>query len=367
MNIINYLVDYFIESPLIIQVMWVMIALFIALIIYLIIYLRYLRKGLRKKDRIVVLYEQKYESYLLNYLYSGNEEEDISSRQLVIINQLKKSTKDPFIRKILISLFLKIKNEISGEIAESIHKLYLQTGLVSYALARLKHKKWYVIAKGIRELNQFNVKEAHDEVLLHINHPRREVRKEMQIYMLNLFYFEGLSFLNLLEMQLSEWDQIQLLGTLQRLKNQQEIYINPWLESANDSVVIFALKLAEIYNITESRSTILQLLNHDSKKIRLEAIRVLSHLNVLKAKEVLKENITERSQEEQIAFFKLMENLYEIKDESFVLEFVNNKIFEIKVSTLKILKRVNINKFNTLLDESSDPQFLKIITFIKNN
>ena len=57
----------------------------------------------------------------------------------------------------------------------------------------------------------------------------------------------------------------------------------------------------------------------------------------------------------------------EIKDESFVLEFVNNKIFEIKVSTLKILKRLNIDKFNTLLDESSDPQFLKIIFFIKKD
>lgn len=367
MNIIYYLIDYFLESPLIIQVIWVMIVIFVFLIVYLILNLRFLRKNLRKKERIVLLYEKKYESYLLNYLYSGNEEDDISPSQQVIIKQLKKSTKDPFLRKILISLFVKLKNEISGEIVELIHELYAHIGLVSYALARLEHKKWYVIAKGIRELNQFNVKEAHDAVILHINHPRREVRKEMQLYMLNLFSFEGLSFLNLLEMQLSEWDQIQLLGALQRLKHQDEIDINPWLNSPNDSVVIFALKLAEIYNQIESESSILLLLNHNSKKIRVEAIRVLSHLNVLEAKEILKLDFVNRSHEEQIAFLMLMENLYEHEDESFILEYINSEIFEIRIAALKILKKLNQEKFNLLLKQSSDPQFLKVINFIKSN
>lgn len=367
MNSINYLLDYFIESPTIIQLMWIMIVIFFVTILILIWYLRKLRKGLRTDQRIVKLYEQKYEIYLLNYLYSGNEEEEVSTKQQVIINQLVKSTQDPFIRKILISLFLKLKNEISGEIAASIHKLYFQTGLVEYALARLKHKKWYVIAKGIRELNQFNVREAHDDVILHINHPRREVRKEMQLYMLNLFYFEGLNFLNILEMQLSEWDQIQLLGALQRLENKDVLNITDWLNSTNDSVVIFALKLAEIYNKIDSTDTILLLLNHSNKEIRLEVIRVLSQLNVLETKRILKLDFANRSDDEQIAFFKLLENLYEPQDESFILEYVTNAIFEIKVSALKILKKLNKDKFDLLLLNSTDPQFLKIINFINNN
>ena len=363
----NYLIDYFDNSPTIIQVAWLLSSLFCVIIMILIFYLNYLRKNLRKKERITILYDQKYESYLINYLYSGNEEEEITPQQQVIINQLKKSTKDPFIRKILISLLVKLKNEISGEIAKSIQKLYFQTELVEYALARLKHKKWYVIAKGIRELNQFQVKAAHDEVSKHINHPRREVRKEMQLYMVNLFYFEGLKFLDVLEMQLTEWDQIQLLGILQRLENQDISNVNSWLESSNDSVIIFALKLAEIYNQFESKEEIIKLLYHINKKIRLESIRILSNLYVLEAKEILKAEIENRSHEEQIAFFKMMENLYESKDENFLMHYVNHEIFEIKVSVLKILKILNKDKFNTLASESHDAHFLKIINFIENN
>lgn len=355
------------ESPLIIQIVWSVSVLFVTIIMMLIFYLRFLRKTLRKNQRIIKVYKEKYESYLLNYLYSGKEEVSITSQQQLIINQLKKSSKNPYKRKILISSFIKLKNEISGEIATSIQQLYFQIELVDYALAKVKNKKWYFIANGIRELNQFHVKSAHDEVIVHINHPRREVRKEMQLYMVNLFYFEGLKFLDVLEMQLSEWDQIQLLGVLQRLENQNVSNINSWLESSNNSVIIFALKLAEFYNQIESKDDLLKLLYHIDKKIRIEAIRVLSYLEVLEAKEILKFHIENRCIEEQIAFFKMMENLYENTDESFLLAYANHEIFEIKVSILKILKVFNKERFIQIKNESSDVQFYKIANFIENN
>ncbi|WP_426064807.1 hypothetical protein [Flavobacterium sp. DSP2-3-1] len=367
MNTNYYLIDYFHESPSIIQVAWSISGVFFIILTPLILYLKFLRGHLRKKERVTAEFENDYESSLIKYLYSGNDEEEISAEQKVIINQLKECIPDPFRRKILIAVLLKLKNEVSGEIAESIQKLYFHTGLVNFALSRLKHKKWYVIAKGIRELKQFHVKEAHDEVIVHINHHRKEVRKEMQLYMVNLFYFEGLDFLDILETQLSEWDQIQLLEVLQRMENQNISNIKSWLNSDNDSVIIFALKLAKIYNQFEAKDELIILLYHINKKIRLEAIHVLSYLNALEAKEILKNNIEERSPEEQIAFFKMMEDLYEQTDESFVVKYIHHEIFEIKVSTLKILKVLNRERFNLIKFESSEPKFLRIVNFIENN
>ena len=367
MNSYQYIVDYFNNSPLIIELVWIISSVFFILLITLILYLKYLRGSLRKKENLTAAYEKEYESNLINYLYSGNEIEELSLEQQAIIDQLNEEAKDPFRRKILIAVLLKLKNEISGDIAESIQKLYFQTKLVDYALSRLSHKKWYVIAKGIRELKKFQVKEAYQGVLIHINHPRREVRKEMQLYMVELFYFEGLDFLNLLENQLSEWDQIQLLGILQKLENQDIPNIKSWLNSTNDSVIIFALKLAKTYNQFEAKDEIILLLNHENIKIRLEAIDVLSYLNVLEVKEILKANIENRSQEEKIAFFTMMENLYESKDESFITKHVHNDIFEIKVSALIIIKALNKDKFNSIIAESYDSQFLRIANFIEKN
>ncbi|TDE06966.1 hypothetical protein [Flavobacterium sandaracinum] len=367
MNTSIFLIDYFNDSPPIIQAAWIISGLFFILISGLILYLKYLRSYLRKKEKITAAYEQEYEYALITYLYAGNEEEAISLEQQAIIDLLKNYAKDPFKRKILIAVLVKLKNEISGEVAESIQYLYYQTELVDYALSRLSHKKWFVIAKGIRELKQFQIKEAYDQVIIHLNHPRPEVRKEMQLYMVNLFDFEGLTFLDLLETPLSEWDQIQLLEVLQKLENQNISCSTSWLQSSNDSVILFALKLAKIYNQLEGKNEIMQLLHHINKEVRLEAIDVLSYLNVLEAKEILKLDLQKRSEEEQIAFFKMMENLYESNDESFIMKYIHDDVFEIKVVALKILKIVNREKFSTLKSESSEGSFLKIVNFIEKN
>jgi hypothetical protein len=223
------------------------------------------------------------------------------------------------------------------------------------------------VAKAIRELAQFHVKEVNNQIVIYVNNPNKEVRKEVQLYLVTLFHFDGLKFLDVLQTQLSEWDQIQLLEVLQRFDEQEIPEINPWLKSENNSVVAFALKLAKIYNQFEAKDTLLELLAHPQKKIRVEAIHVLSHLQVVEAKEMLKNNFDKLSLEEQIAFFKLLENVYETSDESFLQEHIQHKNFEIKVSALKIFKILNIEKFHSFKRLLLEPKDAEIIEFIENN
>ena len=362
-SLLNYLKD----SPLIIQVVWVSICIFSVSTVILIIYLKFLRNKLRNNEKLVAEYQKEYESDLITYLYSGNEEEEISEEQQAIVNKLKSCVPDKFKRHVVVATLLRLRNEISGEMAESIQKLYFQTGLINYALSSLKSKKWYVVAKGIRELAQFHVKEVYTEIVIYVNNPNKEIRKEVQLYLVTLFHFEGLKFLDVLQTQLSEWDQIQLLEILQRFDDQEIPDINPWLKSTNDSVVVFAIKLAKIYNQFEAKDALLELLAHPQKKIRVEAIHVLSHLQVFEAKEILKNNFDKLSMEEQIAFFKLLENVYETSDESFLLEHIQHKNFEIKVSVLKIIKLLNIEKFHSFKLLLLEPKDAEIIEFIENN
>ncbi len=48
-----------------------------------------------------------------------------------------------------------------------------------------------------------------------------------------------------------------------------------WLVSANDSVVIFALKLAEIYQQMQVKEEAIACLKHDNPKVRGQAIQTL--------------------------------------------------------------------------------------------
>lgn len=360
-------IEYFEQYPLLIQLVWVLSGVFAIIILMLIVYLKLLRSHLRKNEIITEKFQKEYESHLITYLYSGNVGEVISAEQQLIINKLKLYSINKFKRTIIVSILLKLKNEISGEMAESIQKLYFETDLIKHTLVKLKSKKWYIIASGIRELTRFQVKEAHDEIIKYINHPKREIRKEVQLYLVDLFNFEGLTFLNGLKATLSEWDQIQLLEELQKFKDQDIPDIVPWLKSENKSVVLFALKLARMYNQFEVKDTLIDLLSHKSKEVRIQLISTLSHLQVLESKTILKSNFSKYSLEEQLAFFKMLENVYEVNDEAFLLEHIHNKHFEIKLSALKILKIINIDTFKNIEKESTNPEYANIVKFVENN
>lgn len=363
----QYLIDYFENSPTIIQAVWAMSAVFLIAVVILTIFLKYLRNHLRKNEKTVAEYQKEYESDLITYLYAGNNEAEISAEQQIIIDKLRSCASNEFKRRIIVSTLLRLRNEISGEMADAIQKLYYQSGLVVYAQKRLKSKRWYVVAKGIRELTQLRAKEVEDKIVALVNHPKREIRKEVQLYLVTLFHFDGLKFLEVLQTHLSEWDQIQLLEVLQRFDEQEIPNINPWLKSTNGSVVAFALKLAKIYNQFEAKDAILELLAHPQKKIRVDAIHVLSHLQVFEAKDILKNNFGKLSLEEQIEFFKLLENMAETGDESFLLAHTTHQNFEIKLSALKIIKSLADEKFKSLKHFSTDDDYIKIYEFLAYN
>lgn len=362
----QYLIEYFTESAPIIKMVWITTSIIFSIILYLVIHLKYLRSRLRHNEKTESIYKKKFESDLINYIYSENEgEEELSNEQQVIIKELSKSARNSFKREIIINTFVKLRNEISGEVAETIKELYYQTGLISYALDKLKSKKWEVIALGIRQLKQFHVTEAHDEIIKYINYPKREVRNEIQLYLVSLFYFKGLEFLNTLEKPLSEWNQIQLLEILQRFEDQEISDIKPWLNSTNDSVVHFALKLAEIYNQYEVKEELLNLLNHKNIEIRVNTIHVLSHLNIYEAKTKLMLNFDNLMLEEQIAFFKMLEYIPDSNDVHFISNHIYNPNFEIQSIAMGILKMLNEVSFDSYKQKATDPKFLKIVEFIE--
>lgn len=331
--------------------------IFTAIIILLIIYLKNIRDRLRIKRRIEATYQKKYESDLIEYLYAGDDEANISVQQQKIVVYLKKCAENRLKRKLIIATFLKLKNEISGETSDAIQNLYYQTGLINSATSRLKSKKWDSIARAIRELTLFEIKEAHDEIIQFINHPRKEVRNEIQKYLVKLFRFDGLEFLNVLESPLSEWDQIQLLEILNKFNNLEIPDMNNWLQSKNKSVISFTLKLVKIYNQFGVQDEVIALFNHPDTEIRIEAINIVSHLGIYEAVAILKEDYHTRSLEEQIAFFKMMEDMAMPDDIEFIREHIEHDNFYIRISVMKIMNLITVDDDNTFKINSAIPDF----------
>jgi HEAT repeat protein len=359
--------NYFQQLPIELQFVWILSGVLAFFAIIFIIYLKILRNSLRKEEVLKVKLQHKYEGLLLSYLFEESENNELSNDQKEFIKTVRGKINDNFKRKIIVETLLKLKNEVSGEIEISIQNLYLKSNLKEHAFQQLKSKNWYTIANGIKELAQFKVKEAYPEIKKLLKYPKKEVRKEVELYLVSLFHFKGLDFLNHLKINLSEWDQIELLEELKKLDNQEIPDITLWLNSKNDSVVSFSLKLAKIYNKYETVATLLHLLNHENSKIRLQVIDVLTHLQVMDAKQILKSSFKNRSLEEQIATFKMLENIYEPNDENFIFENSTNNNFDIQYSALKILKELNEKSFNNLLVSKNKFKNKRILNFVQNN
>ena len=347
-NLFLYLIEYLKHAPAIIQLTWSLSAAFILTIIVLIAYLKYLRTRLRSKGRIKATYKKKYEFDLIEYLHAGNEEDETSIEQQKIINYLKKCSENALKRTIIIKTLLRLRNEISGETADAIQNLYYKTGFITQACLKLKEKKWDVIARATKELTQFEIKEVHDEIIVHINHPKKEVRREIQLYLVKLFSYAGLEFLDVLENQLSEWDQIQLLEILKKKDNKNLPDIRCWLQSTNHSVVSFALKLAKIHNQYEVKGEILNLLNHPNQEIRIQTIEIVSHLGIVEAVHLLKNKSEELSIEELISFFNIGEYLFLTIGKSFIMKYTTHANFEIRIAANNMIRTIDINTAKTI-------------------
>ena len=339
-------IDSISTMHIIIQMCIYLSLIFCAVIFLLLVYLKNLRDRLKIKKRIEATYQKKYESDLIEYLYASDYE-NATEQQEKIVAYLKKCAENRLKRKIIIKTFLQLKNDISGETADAIQNLYIQTGLIESAKKKLKSKKWDSVARAIRELAQFDIKEAHDDIIELVNHPKKQVRFEIQKYLVKLFRFDGLEFLNVIENELSEWDQIQLLEILNKFNNLHVPDMSEWLRSKNASVVSFTLKLVRIHNQYGVNEEIIALFDHPKEDIRIEAISLVNPLGIFEAVEILKSNLQERTIDEQIAFFKMMEEMSMPDDIEYIEQFINHENFHIRISVMKILNLITVEDDNT--------------------
>lgn len=307
MDAYQYIVDIYTGAPYVVQ--FAIIALFtlVCIILFLVFVLKIIRTSLRIKDNEILKFKKEYEALLVEYLYSGDNTEELTAAQQAIILKLKEDVKVNSIRKSVITILSGLMNEVSGEMSESIKTLYRKSGLIDYAILRLNSKKWHINAKAIGELRRFKIYETEAQVLGFINHPRVEVRKEAQVYLVHLFKFKGLSFLDDFKLPLSEWNQLQLLESLLSFDDQVIGDITPWLKSSNSSVVLFALKLAKIYNQFEAKPVLIELLSHPEKAVRVSTIDVLSLLFGYEIDALIKTNCADLNTDEQLYILEHLE------------------------------------------------------------
>jgi hypothetical protein len=206
-----------------------------------------------------------YQEELTSYLF----EEDTKIEFTNISNPLN--------REFFINELLSLHNNLYGESATKLRELYFSLGLNKDSLRKVNSSLWHKKAKGFREVAQMDVKEAIDVIAANINSRNKILRMEAQVAMVKLAEKDPLNFLDDLKSELSLWEQVNILNTL----DYHQITVDSferWLTSSNISVLRFAAKMTGVYKQSESAPSLVVLLNHPDAAVRLSAIEALGQL-----------------------------------------------------------------------------------------
>lgn len=178
-------------------------------------------------------------------------------------------------RDCIINELIRAKKNISGASTVNLKRLYEILELDREALKKLESSKWHTKAKGIQELEMMEQIKYVKQIFRLTNNENEFVRNQAQCALVAFYGFLGLRFLSVTAKPISQWQQIQLLNKLNDVQPANMDVITKWLQSPNESVRVFAIKLAVFFNCYNMHDNIVKCLENTNLQVRLCALEYL--------------------------------------------------------------------------------------------
>lgn len=209
--------------------------------------------------------------------------------EIHISEELTKFFKKESNRQFIIRNLINIKKNLTGTTTDTTVYLYEKLNLRRDSIKRMKSSAWHHKAQGIYELYMMNQRDEYTAIFGYTNSNNEYVRMEAQTASIGFSGFSGLAFLDNLTYPLHEWQQIKLLEQLAAIDVNEMPHLPLWLQSSNEYVIQFALKLTDIYQQIYVNDIVITCLESNNEKIRYQAIKTLGRIAQETTADALKE------------------------------------------------------------------------------
>ncbi len=323
--------------------------LFIVLAIIIISTVFYFKRKLTVNSRKTLEKKKELSPMISEFIFyskdASKKEKHIYIEHKILIREL---LKNDFDRKVLTSILLDLRKDVTGESQRQLINLYKNLGLHKDAYKKLKSWRWAVVAKGIMELTQMQVTESYQLIVGFINNRRSVVRKEAEIAAINL-KGEGISyFMDTTRYRISEWQQLVILEVIRNNKEFVPPLFKVWLTSGNKDVVLLALRFIKHFNQNDAKASLIELLKHRNNQIKEEAINCLKEFHVVEALDTLKLVFWRCSTNIKILIIGAIAELGDIQEIEFLKQIEHKRLhFSVKNKAL--------NAINSIAPESVMP------------
>lgn len=338
----NYLHDLFI-SRLSSHPLYIAFSLFVLLlcvigIIEVVVYILVRRTTeLYKRKRDADL-QQRIITMLANVLVFHEEDDP----KTVVSHFLPRFAKLPLyresIRRILVAELLNNHANFSGRTAEVLTELYLQLHLDKTARKNLHSRQWHKQIEAIRELTEMSVKDECEKILKFTDHRNPHLRIEAQIAFVKLCIDNPFRFLDTVREPILDWHQLILFELITKTETMARPRFANWLNSANDSVVSFCLKLIEYYQQFDALPNLIYLINHYNLKIRATAIEILGRMEAEMAESHLVAAYPNQPQKIKVKILNALGLIASGGCLSFLNSQAKNKEFPLRMAALRAIK-----------------------------
>lgn len=272
----------------------------------------------------------------------------------------------PLFRNLFLQKLAESEKKFSGAAQNKLKDLFRAYGLQEEALKKLSQKKVHLIAGGIQELTAMNVEEALPKIATFLSHPSAQVYQEAQYAIVHFKGFEGLHFLDSISSRISEWQQLRLLISINHIPDHSSEHIKSWMESSNDSVVIFTLKLLRKFQILSLYSSVINLLDHPSSEVRIQAVQTLLSLENSSTITHLMEVYPNQQVEVQKEILKVMKKSKDQHSTDFLKDqLLNNTDSGVKVYAAEALCALEKQEYLAAISqkETSSEELIQIIKY----
>lgn len=267
---------YFLFPPLMIDSPWLVniIYIFIAILIFQTIAILIIALDKKTNEKNIIKWKELLATQISQTIFYEGTPEGL--QQLILIPVCLQNKKK--FRQLFTDEIIQAKKSFTGTPHSNLILLYRQFNLYKDSHKKLHNRKWHVKAKGIQELAMMEQTMYVKEFFRLSNNKNHLLRNEAQCGLVSLYGFPGLRFLNVTTQPVSEWQQIQLLNKLNEVTAVNLEPMKKWLQSSNESVIIFSIKLAAFYKCYSLYSNVLKCLQHPSTKIKLITLEYLKNM-----------------------------------------------------------------------------------------
>lgn len=260
--------------------------------------------------------------------------EDGASLDETFLMQLR----EPSFRNVFLGVLVASDRKFSGVARNEVNNLFKIYKMEDAAWQKLQQKKSYLIAGGILELAVMRVEDAIPDIISLLDHPKRQVYQEAQYAIVGFKGFDGLDFLNTLVVPLSDWQQLRLLRSVAKLPDAYEKWMKKWLISPNESVIIFTLRLIRKFQLLPFYNDVVNLLDHASVTVSVQAIRTLAALENVDTVYQLIAIFATQPHESQIEILRTLKKSRSPQSEPFLQEQLwYNPAISVKIAAAEAL------------------------------